>query len=185
MNISKIGKRYAKALFEFALEQNNLEEVMKDMDLVNNTINQSLELQRVLRNPVMHNNTKKAAMKAVFEKHIGETVMKYLLIIIQKNRETFIHEIAHQFVEYYKKYKNIKTAYLKTADKVDDDIRKAVIETLEEQTQAEIELIEEIQEELIGGLVLNVGDMEMDLSVRRRITELARDFKVNIYQGKF
>ncbi len=185
MNISKIGKRYAKALFTFALEQDSVMQVMDDMELVDNTIKQSRELRKLLDNPVVHNRTKKAALKAVFEKYVGETVLKYLMIIVQKNREAFIPEIAHQYVVYYKKHNNIKTATLKTAQPISEELRDVVVNILEEQTRAEVELIEEIREELIGGLVLKVEDMEMDLSLRKRLNELSREFKVNIYQGKF
>ncbi len=185
MNISKIGKRYAKALFTFAIEQKDVEKVMADMELVDNTIKQSRELRKLLDNPVIHNRTKKAALKAVFENYVGETVLKYLMIIVQKNREAFIPQIAHQYVVYYKEHNNIKTARLSTAQPVSNELRNAVLRTLEEQTQAEVELIEEIKAELIGGLVLKVEDMEMDLSLRKRLNELSQNFKHNIYQGKF
>lgn len=185
MIISKVGKRYAKALFSFALEQDNTEEVMNDMELVNNTIQQSRELQLLLKNPIMNSRKKKSVIRALFENYVGETVLKYLMIIIQKNRETFIPEIANQFVVYLKEYKNIKTAYLSTAQGVGDEIRQTVIELLEEQTKADIELIEEVKAELIGGLVLKVGDKEIDMSIKKRINDLGKEFKINIYEGKF
>lgn len=185
MNLSKIGARYAKALFEFALEQDKLEEVKRDMETVDNTAKNSRELRRLLENPVLHNNTKKAAVKAVFEKYIGEIVLRYLMIIVQGNREDYLPDIAAQFVEQYKHYKNIKTAYLSTAQQVSDEMRQAVVSTLEEQTKAEIELVEEIKSELIGGLILKVDDQEMNLSLRKRLKKLSREFEVNIYQGKY
>ncbi|MCF8331404.1 MAG: ATP synthase F1 subunit delta [Bacteroidales bacterium] len=185
MNISKVGKRYAKALFSFALEQDNTEEVMKDIDLVNNTIKQSRELQLLLKNPLMNSKRKKMVIRALFEKYVGDTVLTYLMIILQKNRETFIPEIAEQFVVYLKQYKNIKTAYLSTAQSVNDNVRKIVIESLQEQIKAEIELVENINEDLIGGLVLRVDDNEIDMSIKKRINELEKEFKVNVYEGKF
>ena len=185
MNESKIGKRYAKALFDFAIEQNKLEQVIKDMDLVNNTIQQSRELKTLLKNPVMHNKKKKTIVKALFEKHIGEIVLNYLMIIVSKNRGRYIFDIAAQFVVYYKKYKNIKTAHLATAQKVNDEIRQTIIQTLEEQTKATVELEEDLNEDLIGGMVLKVDDLEIDMSLRKRINELSQKFKTNIYQGKY
>lgn len=185
MNDSKIGKRYAKALFDFALEQNDLEQVSKDMELVNNTIQQSRELRNMLKNPVMYNKTKQSIVKAVFEKHVGEIVINYLMIIVNKNRGEFISEIASQFVDYYKEYKNIKTAHLSTAQEVNDEIRQTIIQIVEEQTKATVELKEDINKNLIGGMVLKVEDLEIDMSLRKRIDELARNFQANIYQGKY
>lgn len=184
MSFSKIGARYAKAFFEFALEQDKLEQVKEGMELLDKTIAQSRELKRLLENPVMHNNTKKAAVRAVFENYLGEIVLKYLLIIIQGNRENYIPDIASQFISRYKEYKNIKTAYLTTAQKIEDNMRNKIVQTLEEQTQAEVELVEDIKENLLGGLILKIDDKEMDLSLRKRIKKLSREFEVNIYQDK-
>ena len=185
MNDSKIGKRYAKALFDFAVEQNDLEQVINDMGLVDNTIQQSRELKTMLKNPVLHTKTKKTIIRAVFEKHIGKIVMNYLMIIVSKNRGRYISDIASQFVRYYKEYKNIKTAHLVTAHEVTDEIKQILIQTLEQQTKATIELKEDINEDLIGGLVLKVDDLEIDMSIRKRINELSQSFKTNIYQGKY
>ncbi|MFW6018983.1 MAG: ATP synthase F1 subunit delta [Bacteroidales bacterium] len=184
MNEAKIGKRYAKALFDFALEQNDLEQVSKDIILVDNTIQQNRELKKLLKNPVIHNKTKKSIVRAVFQKYAGEIVLNYLMIIVGKNRSQYISDITTQFVLYYKKYQNIKTAHLSTAVQINDAIRKAIIQTLEEQTKANIELKENINEDLIGGMILKLDNLEIDMSMRKRINELANRFTVNIYQGK-
>lgn len=185
MNISKVGKRYAKALFSFALVQNESEKVMDDMNLVHNTIEQSRELQLLLKNPLLHSKKKKTIIKAIFESHVGKTVLTYLMIIVQKDRETYIRDIAMQFVVLYKEYYNIKTAYLSTAGQVDDVIRQTIVQTLKEQLNADIELVEELQQELIGGIILKVDDQEIDMSLKKRLNELSREFQFNLYEGKF
>lgn len=184
INIPKVGKRYAKALFSFALEQNELEQVKDDMSLIHNTIEQSRELQLLLKNPLLPHKKKKSLIKAIFESHVGKTVLTYLMIILQRNREVYIRDIATQFVVFYKEYKNIKTAYLATAAEVKDDIRQTIVQTLKEQLNADIELVEELQQELIGGIVLKVDDQEIDMSLKKRLNDLAREFQYNLYQGK-
>ncbi|MFO8055446.1 MAG: ATP synthase F1 subunit delta [Bacteroidales bacterium] len=186
MNISKIPKRYAKALFDVALTDDAvLEEVKHDIQVAANALAGSRELRALLRNPSTHFNRKKAAIKAIFESRVNDIVLKFLIILITHNREAYLQEIAHAFMDFYKAHKNIKTVYLSSAVNIDHKLKEEITNTVAREFNSMVELRENVRKDLIGGFIIRVDDMEMDLSLRNQIKKLKHQFRANIYQGKF
>ncbi len=181
MHEKLLAKRYAKAAFDLAVEMNIMEQVKTDMILVLDTCNKSKDLRLLLKSPVIHTAKKLLIINKIFEDHVEKLTTKFLDLIIKQKREAYIMEIARQFIELYKEYKNITTTYLRTPVKISDDIRKKVISLMEEHTQGEIELITEIDEDLIGGFVLDFDDKQFDASLQSRINKLRKEFEVNYY----
>ncbi len=181
----KIASRYAKALFDFALEQEVLEQVKDDMNLLVSVCKQNKDFRLMLDSPLIFPAKKEAIISEIFSKHIQQISLHFLLIITSKRRESFVEGIANQFIEQYKEYKNITTAELATATELDKNIRAKVIAELEGQTKGEIELIEKIKEELIGGFVLSYKDFQYDASIKKQIKELKKEFDTNLYIREF
>ena len=180
-----IAIRYAKALFDFSIEKNILEKAFHDMSLVFNVSKENKSFRQLLANPIIKTNKKQNIIKEIFQKHIHEITIRFLLIITNKRRDIYIESIAEQFIKLYKEHKNIKTVHLQTAIEIDEKIRKSIIKILEEETKSEIELIEDVKKELIGGFILNVDDSQFDASIRNKISKLSQDFNVNIYEKGF
>jgi len=177
----KLASRYAKALFDFALEQNVLEQVKDDIELVISVCRQNRDFRLMLNSPIIFTDKKESIITEIFGKHIQKMSYHFLLIITRKKRESLIESIATQFIEQYKEFKNIITAQLTTAVQLDPQVKERVIALLKEQTQGEIELIEEIKEEMIGGFVLSFKDFQYDASIRKQIKELRKEFGTNLY----
>ena len=177
----RVANRYAKALFDLAIEKNLVEPVKDDAILIQDVCLRNRELVLLLRSPVIKDTKKVAILKGIFEKKLHDLTFKFLVIIVKNGREYMIPEIAIQIIKIYKKYKNIITANLTTAAKIDDNTRQKIITLLEEQVNAEIELNEDLNEELIGGFVLSFDYMQYDASILRQIKNLHRDFDINLY----
>lgn len=184
MRNTLIAKRYAKALFDFALEQNLTEQVRTDMEIVLRTLSENKELRLMLKSPVIKAGKKETVVSLIFEDHIQTISMQYLRIIIRKRREAFIEGIAAEFTGLYKKYKNIITAYMQTATAIDEPVKDSILRLLEQQTGAEIELIAEVDKDLIGGFVLRYEDKKYDASIRRQLSDLRKEFNINLYERK-
>jgi len=177
-----IAKRYAKALFDFSLEVNKLEEVKADMELILSVCGSNADFNQLLRSPVIRTEKKQKVMKEIFCDKINEISMRYLDIITRKRREGQIRHIANEFILAYKDFKNIFTIHFKSATKITDEIRKKVIELLEKQTKGSIELIEEVKKELVGGFVLNYDDYKYDASIAFQLKKLKKSTaEVNLY----
>lgn len=185
MKETKIANRYAKALFDLALEKELIDQVKVDMELIVTVCQQNKDFSRMLQSPIIFTEKKESILKEIFEKQIQQISYFFLLIITQKKRESVLEAIAAQFVVIYKEYKNITMAKLSTAVKLDKEITTKVSNLLSTQTKGEIELSEEVNKDLIGGFVLSYDDKQYDASIKKQIKELKRDFDKNLYIREF
>ena len=185
MRQTRISTRYAKALFDLTIEQQILEQATSDMKLVISVCKENKDFKLLLKSPIINSKKKIAILKALFEKHIQKISLQFLLIITNKRREIYIESIAEEFINLYKEYKNITITYLKTAVKIDNNTRKTILDIMKQQTGGEIELIEEVKKELLGGFVLDFGDKKYDASIIKQIEDLKKDFNINLYQKGF
>lgn len=185
MKETRIAIRYAKALFELSLEQKSLEQTNQDMLLVREVCLQNKDFRLMLSSPVIRSDKKQNIMKSLFEGKLGKLSLAYLNIIASKRRENFIEPIAEQFLELYKEYKGIISVVLTTAVPADNNIKNKVKEMLKGFTKKEIDLIEEIKNEIIGGFILRFGQYQFDDSIRKKIMRLKREFNINVYEKGF
>ena len=186
MNISLVAERYAAALFELATEKNLVEEVYADSKLISQTCVNSRDLRLFLKSPIIHTEKKSAVLHAIFNQHVHQISMNYMLIMVRKNRESIIPEIALQVVELYQQFKNILTVHFTSPAPPDSEVRKKVIELMKSYTNSDIDLKAEIDESLIGGFVLSWKDKQYDASIRREIEEIRNAVaKVNLYKKGF
>lgn len=186
MNVTLVAERYANALFQLALEKNAVEEVYQDSLLITKTCDESKELRLLLKSPIIQSEKKRRIISEIFSKVLNPITLAYLLIMIRKRRESFIPEIARQVVEEYKEYKNILTVHFASPIPPNAENRKMVLELMKNYTKANIDLVEDIDKELIGGFVLSWKDKQYDASISREIEDMHRAMaKVNLYLKGF
>lgn len=181
----RIANRYAKALFDLAREKDQLESVKQDMYLVSKTIEGSKELRVMLKSPLIKTPKKISILRSIFEGKLSQISQLFLEIITKKGREAYIGEISVQFTVLYKKFKHIITAEIISAQPLEAAFKQKVISMLKKASGAEIELIEKIEEDLIGGFILQYDFKQFDASVRTRLKNLQKEFNVNLYVRGF
>jgi F-type H+-transporting ATPase subunit delta len=185
MKVSAIAARYSRAFFELAKDQNAVEETMNDMNLVHTLCNSSRELTNMLKSPVIKTDKKQSILKKIFGDKVSKLTMTYLLVITRKRREAFIHEIAAEFAELYKDYMGILTTRLMTAAPASDDIRNEVKNLMKKHKGKKIDLAESVNEDLVGGYILQWEDKQYDASILNQINKLKRGVtRVNLYTRK-
>ena len=183
---SLIAKRYAKALFDLSLEMNVVEDTRNDMELIFDVCRSNKDFMQLLKSPVIHTEKKQNVIKAIFRDKISELSLRYLDIITRKKRESYIKQIAEEYILAYKKFKNIFTVHFESAKAISEDIRKAVIALLEDQTKATVELLEEVREELVGGFVLSYNDYKYDASIAYQLKKLKKESaEINLYVREY
>lgn len=186
MNVSLVSERYAKALFELALEKNAVDEVYQDSLLITDACEHSRELKLLLKSPIINSGKKITILKEIFTGKVNLMTLSYLLIMVKKKRESFIPAIAVQLVELYQEYKNILTVHFKSPVLPDEATKKQVITLMKQYSGADIDLKTEIDASLIGGFVLNWQDKQYDASIRREIDNLRSSIaKINLYKKGF
>jgi len=181
MNYSKIAQRYSKALFDFAEEKNQIEEIKDDMLLCAKVTEENVAFKKLLKSPIIKSNKKREIVEAIFKDKIQTITLEFFKILIKKNREEFIENIVHSYILLYKKHFGIKTAYVETAIKISEIAKQKIIKLLEKETSATIEMKEIINPALIGGFRLTIEDKQFDASIQKRIKKLSTEFSKNIY----
>jgi len=185
MKESRVAIRYAKSLLTLSIELGELEKAHEDMQLVAETCKNSKDLILLLKNPIIKTDKKIVVLREIFGKRLREPALLFIEIIARKKRESFLEYIAKSFIKQYKSHKNILTATVTTAVGLDEQMRKNILDIVKAGKASEVDLIEAIDERLIGGYVLQVEDNQSDNSIRNKLNKLSKDFKKNPYQKEF
>jgi len=181
MTSTKVARRYAKSLLDLGKERNITDVLFNDMKLVASVIRSNRQLAAMLKSPIIHNFKKDAVIKQIFEGKINDASLEFMRIIIRKNREYYLPEIAVALNELYKEYKNIQPANVTTAVPLDEKLRAQIMAILEKSTGHEIELHEIVDKNIVGGFILQWGDNQLDDSVSGKLRSLKQDFSRNIH----
>lgn len=185
MKGTRAAVRYAKALKELALEQGVLEQVRNDMILISTVCKENHEFVVVLNSPIIKTDKKQSILREIFKGKISKLSELFILTLAAKRRESFLEAIAIEFVKQFKEHKKILTAVVTTASGLDEELRKKVLEVVQGSGHSEIELTEKINEKLIGGFTLQVGDKRIDASIAKQIRKLTMSFSENPYIKEF
>lgn len=176
----RLATRYAKSLLDLSIERGQLEKVFADMQWLASVCKSNPDFVNVLRSPVINADIKKSIIEAVTGKNIGELASAFINLLVVKGRESNVPEIVTAFITQYKEHKNIQTIKLTTATPVSDSIKNAIIDQIKKTTGFQnVELEEKVDNNLIGGFVLQVGDKLVDASIAYDLKAIARQFDNN------
>lgn len=176
-----LARRYAKALFDLAVEDGVLDQVNDDMKLIADVLSENKELRRMLLSPVIPPARKKVVVKKIFEGKIDKRSLTFIDIIIRKGREEQIHDIALQFYESYLDHKNIAIVEITTAAEIDKELRLKMVKLMESKTSKTIQMSEKINPDIIGGFKLKLNDYQYDASIKQIFTKLHKEFDKNLF----
>lgn len=174
-----VANRYAKSLLELAIEKGQLEKVYADMLLVQSVCHNSKDFVNFLHSPIIHTDKKLEVIKAVFGKNISEMTLGFFTILADKRRESYMGDIAKSFIAQYKEHKNITTAMVTSAAGIDSAARTKILDLVKQSAKGEVELVEKVDKDLIGGFILRIGDKQVDASIARKLNELRKSFSEN------
>lgn len=176
----RLATRYAKSLLDLAIERGQLDAVYKDMQYLHSVTKQNKEFVVVLRSPIITPDKKEKILKAVTGGNISELSQLFIRLLITKGREMNLPEITNAFIEQYKKNQQIFTVKLTTAIPVSDDVKREIVEKVKSESDMKtIELTTEVDESLIGGFVLQIGDTLVDASIAYDLNAIKKQFLNN------
>jgi len=183
---SRAASRYVKSLLGLAVEKNLLEEVHNDMLLFSKVVDENRQFELMLHNPIIKHDKKRAILQQLFEGKVNALTMAIFDIITKKNREPILPAIAKEFHNAYNLYKGIGKATVVTAVGMDAELRNRIEGIVKEISHTrQVEIIEKIDPKIIGGFVLNVGDRQIDASIRSKLKALRVKFSQNPYVKEF
>ncbi len=185
MSEFRIASRYAKSLLQLADEQGALEDVHQDMLMFSDLVEENRDFELLLKSPIVTHAQKLVILRKVFVGNVHDLTLRIFEILTRKNREGYLPAIAREFHHQYNVNKGIEEAAVTTTFQLDDDLRKEFESVVAKISGKGVELTEKIDEDLIGGFVLKVGDRQIDDSISARLRALRLKFSQNPYVKDF
>ena len=170
--------RYAKAVLSLAQDQKTTDVVNDDMKLMANTITASNELRDVLNSPVVSSSIKKSALLEIF-KGINPLTVNAIETLIANKRIALLPEVAKQYSILFDRLKGSELATVTTALPLTDDLKVKVLAKVKALTGKEVAVENIIDEDILGGFILRVGDLQYDASIANQLGKLKREFTLN------
>lgn len=174
MSVFRVASRYAKSLIDLANEQGNLDVVKSEMEQISAVIKSSTELQAVLSNPIVTIDKKQAILNSLFSGKVSPVVLGFFNIMVRKGRSELIYATTIEFVREYNVIKNIVHAEVTSAVSLSAANLEAIKALIAEQINAQVIINNKVNPSLIGGMVVRVGDRQVDASLAGKLNKLER-----------
>ena len=176
--MNRAAIRYAKGVLSLAQEQKAEEAVNNDMKTIVGTIAQSNELSQMLQSPVIKSSDKKAVLTSVFS-NVNENIVNLIDTLISNKRLALLNDVASSYVTLYNQLRGSQVATVTTAVALSDALKKKVLAKVKELTGKDAEVENIIDESILGGFILRVGDKQYNASIANKLNKLKREFTLN------
>jgi F-type H+-transporting ATPase subunit delta len=176
MNDSKISVRYARALFQSALEKKLIDRVYNDMGYIAELC-RIHEVRELLISPVIPPAKKREIMHELVEKEIDKITLSFVDLVITNTRESYLPAISRVFLSDTLKYKGITETVLTTAVRTDDNVKKQISDLVASAFDTKVELKEIIDKDILGGFILRIDDKMIDASIRNKLRKIEKELR--------
>ena len=181
MKLSKyqVGKRYSKALYEVAEEQNSIEEMLEDLKSLKKVYEDNPSLSFALAGRSI-SRTEKLKILETLKSQFGELMQDFLGLVFDNNRMDCIIDIADAFIEKYDEANGIVEAIVTTTIDIDDAQAESLKSVIKQRFSVnKVNLTKIVDPSIIGGVIIRVGDQVVDGSVVKRFNDIKKTLLVN------
>lgn len=164
------ARRYAEAAFDIGRSDGTLDDWERDLERLS-AVTSDQELQALVEHPAVPFADKERVMRRVAG-DVSSEALNLVLLMIRRGRPGAIGPMVEQFRALVRRHRGVALAEVRTALPLEDAQRAAVVDRLHELTGDKIEINEVVDESLIGGITVRIGDRLYDASVRNRLERL-------------
>lgn len=172
MSQRTVSRRYANALYEEADAEGLVEAVDDDVQMLRDTLETTDELARFFESPVISQEKKDAVIRELLADRVEDLTLRFLRLLVRKDRETMTKAMLDEYRALRDEQQGIVDAEVTVARSLTEDDREAITKALEDKTGKSIRLHVTEDADLIGGLIIRIGDHVFDGSVRNQLTNL-------------
>ncbi len=177
-----VSKTYGEALFELAVEEGKEDEFLAEVVALKEILDENPDFNKLMNHPKILKDEKLAVLNEVFSGRISEELKGFLHLVVSKDRYSEIDAILTYFVDEVKRLKGIGVAYVSTAITLNEakkeEIKQRLLATT---TYKEMEMHFSVDEDLIGGMIIRIGDRIVDSSIRSSLFEMRKQLlKINV-----
>lgn len=168
-----ISKTYGEAIFELAVSEDRVDELTEEIQGVLKVLEENPKFSDIMKHPKITKEEKLQVIETVFKGRVSDELTGFIRLIVEKGRYGNLREIMQYFLDEVKKQKGIGVAYVSSALPLREEQRKQVEAKLLSTTNfREMEMHYQVEESLIGGMVIRIGDKVADSSIRTKLTHL-------------
>lgn len=174
MSQNAVAGRYAVALYNLAKEHNELELLEQELKVVEKVVAENPQFLTILKHPKVVKETKKALVKEVFQ-NASQTLINTMLLLIDRKREELLPEIAEQYFLLANESRGIADAKVYSVRPLTADEEKALSEVFAKKIgKSELRIQNIVDNTLIGGVKLRIGNTIYDGSVKGKLERIER-----------
>ena len=171
--MQEIAEVYARALFEVAQENGVLDEVRDELGEFTEALEQDRELRLFFYSPYFSSEEKAEGVDKVVSS-ADERTLNFLKLLAERHRMPVLPRIKRTLDELWAEENQLLSVSVTAAVELDEALVKGIGERIEEQTGRKVDLSSKVDPEVLGGLVLRVGNMVLDASVRNRLDQVRK-----------
>ena len=167
---SETSERYSRALFEVANESNELDIIENDVINFQSLFNSSYEIKNFIQNPTQSKNTQNSVILLITEKlDFSKNLKNFFLLLIEKRRIFFVKKISESFLRLCSKKRGEIKASLISSKELSQSELKVITKDLSEAMGSNLKFDYKVDNDLIGGLKLQLGSFMVDTSIKNKL----------------
>src|SRR3954468_14971121 len=171
--MEEIAEVYSRALFEAAVENGELDEIQQQLAVWADALGENKNLQTFFFSPRFTTAEKKDAIRRIIDGG-DERFLNFLELLAERHRLPVTFRIRRAFDDLWREEHKLLSVEVTSAIELDDALVSSIGERIEERTGRRVELTANVNPDIIGGLVLRVGNKVLDASVHGRLERLRR-----------
>nr|YP_009029477.1 ATP synthase CF1 subunit delta [Lithodesmium undulatum]AGH29008.1 ATP synthase CF1 subunit delta [Lithodesmium undulatum]UYC30561.1 ATP synthase CF1 subunit delta [Lithodesmium undulatum] len=172
---SKIAAPYARALYDYSVEQNIMHQITADFQNLEVFLTKTPDLTEYLGNPLIASEQKQELLKQTLEKELNKETFKFLSVLVNRNRINLLEAIIASYLNLVYSVASIKMIEVSTAFAFTNLQKNTLIKKLKELTKArEIRLVITVDPSLIGGFLITTNSKVIDFTVKNQLQKLAK-----------
>lgn len=180
MSRTRIAKRYAAGLWDYALSVKEEESIVKEIQSIIEIIKGSKDFRLFLKTPILETERKIKVANEIF-KSFSKTIQHFIILVIRQNRENDLLSIAEEFLHIYDKYRGIQRVTITSAIPLEDNIISDILTTYGGIDKQKVQVENKIDKSIVGGYILRLGDQQLDASVKTKLENLKKQFEQKVY----
>ncbi len=175
--ITSSSLQYAKALFDLALLNHHEDEYGQYLKVIVSSIEQNNDFQKILTHPSIAKDERKNVLNNIFKEYVNSEFLHFLYVLIDNDRLIELKDIYDSYEYFLDIAKDITNATIYTKYELDLAEKNNLIKSLENYYKKKLIVNFEIDEKIIGGMVIKVKDQIIDASIFNKITNLKNELK--------
>jgi F-type H+-transporting ATPase subunit delta len=171
--VEEIAEVYSRALFDVAMEKDVLDDVHDQLGQFADELSENRDMQVFFFSPYFSSQEKKEGIGKMIE-GAEENFVRFLELLAERHRMPAVFRIRRSFDALYAEERKLLPVTVTSAVELDEDTVKEIGRKIEEQTGRKVELSAKVDPDVLGGLVMRVGNVVMDATIRARLERLRK-----------